>query len=392
MNAHVPTLFLMLVAISVTLTASVGLIARAQKHNGMAFWALALAFNTAAYVLFMLRGHISDGLSIVVANVCIACNLALMTEGVLQFQGRKPSRMCIWFPVLAVAVLYTWLLPWQAARVVTGSFTYSAQSACIVWILLQRRKTTVGVGQYFMLVGYLILIAALVAQGVSTLMGTDVVNSLMTPNPVTTLTYVVAGVSLLLVGMGLIVMTEERADERNRTLAIRDEVTGLMNRRIMLESLTQHLSAAQRHGQALSVLMLDIDFFKRVNDTFGHLSGDKVLKTIAGVMEQRRREQDFLGRFGGEEFLIILPNTDSSGAMAMAEALRKAVQAYPFEAVSGDPIAITLSIGLCSLSQLPDARSDDLIGAADHALYRAKASGRNRVEVFAQESGRAQSA
>jgi diguanylate cyclase (GGDEF)-like protein len=214
----------------------------------------------------------------------------------------------------------------------------------------------------------------------------------MTPNPVTTLTYVVAGVSLLLVGMGLIVMTEERADERNRTLAIRDEVTGLMNRRIMLESLTQHLSAAQRHGQALSVLMLDIDFFKRVNDTFGHLSGDKVLKAIAGVMEQRRREQDFLGRFGGEEFLIILPNTDSSGAMAMAEALRKAVQAYPFEAVSGDPIAITLSIGLCSLSQLPDARSDDLIGAADHALYRAKASGRNRVEVFAQESGRAQSA
>lgn len=388
MNAHVPTLFLMLIVSSATLTVSVGLVARAQMRDGMGYWAWALAFNTAGYVLYMLRGQISDLLSIVLANVAFSCNLALMAEGVCQFQSRKPLRALIWSPVLVVAVLYTWLLPWQGARVVAGAVIFSAQSVGVVVILLQRRKDTIGVGQYFMLTGYLILIAALMFQGFATLMRTDVVNSLLSTNPVTTLTFVAAGISMLLVSLGLIVMTKERADERNRTLAMRDEVTGLMNRRMLLESLTQQLSAAKRHMQPLSVLILDIDFFKRVNDTYGHLSGDKVLKAIASAMTQRSREQDYVGRFGGEEFLIILPNTGSEGALLMADALRRAVEAFPFAAVSGEAIAITVSIGLCALSQLPDPNCDDLIGAADQALYRAKASGRNRVEVFVNWANR----
>lgn len=382
MNAHVPTIFLMMITISATLTVSVGIVARRKMRDGMAYWAAAMAFNTAGYALYMLRGQISDLLSIVLANVAFACNLALIAEGVFQFQSRKPRRALVWFPVLAVAVLYTWLLPWQGARIVAGSVIFSAQSAAIMVSLLQRRKDTVGVGQYFMLAGYLILIAVLMLQGFGTLLRTDEVRPLLSSNPITTLTYVVVAVSMLLVGMGLIVMTKERADERNRTLAMRDEVTGLMNRRMLIESLTQHMSAAKRHEQALSVLLLDIDLFKRVNDTYGHLSGDKVLKAMASVMEQRSREQDYLGRFGGEEFLIILPNTDSEGAFLMAEALRETVETFPFEAVSGEAIAVTVSIGLCTLSQFPDPHCDDLIGAADQALYRAKASGRNRVEVF----------
>jgi diguanylate cyclase (GGDEF)-like protein len=381
MNVHVPTLFLLLTAISATLTVSISLVARAQTRDGMVYWAWAFAFHTAGYFLYILRGQVSDVLSIVLANMAFACHLALIAEGVLQFQHRKPPRALIWSPVLIVAVVYSWLLPWQTARFIAGSVIFSAQSAGIVAILLQRRKDTVGVGQHFMLTGYFILIAALAAQAVGTLLQTEVAASLLLSSPVTTLTFMAATISTLLVCLGLIVMTKERADERNRTLAMRDEVTGLINRRMLLESLTQHLSAAKRHGQPLSVLLLDIDFFKRVNDTYGHLSGDKVLKSIACVLEQRCRKQDYFGRFGGEEFLMILPNTDAEGAMTMAEALRSAVEAHSFEAVSGESVAITVSIGLCALSQLPDPRCDDLIGAADKALYRAKASGRNRVEA-----------
>ncbi len=128
--------------------------------------------------------------------------------------------------------------------------------------------------------------------------------------------------------------------------------------------------------------MIDIDFFKHVNDSHGHLAGDKVLRAMVDTIAQRTRTQDLLGRLGGEEFLVILPNTTVEGALRLAETLRKAVEVMPFQVVSGEPIAITVSMGLCALSQLPDPQCDDLIGAADQAMYRAKAAGRNRVEVF----------
>ena len=382
MNAHVPTLFLMLIAINVTLTLSVGLVARGKLRDGMAYWAAGLACNAAGYVLFALRGQVSDLLSIVLANVFFASVFALFTEGVFQFQNRRPRRWLVWLPVVVTALLFGALIPWQAARVVAGTIIFSAQSAAIMVSLLQRRKTTVGVGQYFMVAGFLMMIIAFAFQGVGTLLRKDEVTSIMTPHFVQTVIFLVATISVVVVSLGLVVMIKDRADELNRNLAMRDELTGLINRRSLLESLAQHLSAAKRHGQPLSLLMVDIDFFKRVNDTYGHLSGDKVLKTMASSIAQRTRAQDVPGRLGGEEFLVILPNSTEQGAWQLAENLRQGVEATAFQAVSGEPIAITVSIGLCALSQLPDPQCDDLIAASDQALYRAKAAGRNRVEVF----------
>jgi len=375
----------MLIAINGTLTLSVGLVARAQLRDGMAFWAAGLACNTAGYVLFMLRGQISDVLSIVLANVFVASVYALFTEGVFQFQKRKPRRWLIWLPVLVTALLFAALIPWQAARMVVGSLIFSAQSAAIVVSLWQRRTSTVGAGQYFMVAGFLTMVVGFGAQLVGTLLRKDEVTSIMTPHLAQTVIFVVAAISVLLVSLGLVVMTKERADERNRNLAMRDELTGLINRRSLLESLAQHLSTAKRHGQALSLLMIDIDFFKRVNDNHGHLSGDKVLKALADVIAQRTRIQDQLGRLGGEEFLVILPNTTVDGAWQLAQTLRQSVAATPFQVMSGESIAVTVSLGLCALSQFADPQCDDLIGAADQALYRAKAAGRNRVEVFVPE-------
>ncbi len=372
----------MLIAINITLTFSVGLVARAQLRDGMAYWAAGLACNTAGYVLFVLRGQVSDWLSIVLANVLFSSVFVLFTEGVLQFQSRQPRRWVIWLPVLVIAVLFAALMPWQVARVLVGSMVFSAQSVVIVASLLQRRSTTVGVGQYFMVAGFLMMIAAFAFQGVGTLLRADEVSSIMTPHLVQTVTFLVAAISVVVVSLGLVVMTKERADERNRNLAMRDELTGLINRRSLLESLAQQLSSAKRHRQPLSLLMVDIDYFKRVNDSFGHLSGDRVLKAMTSVIAQRTRAQDLLGRLGGEEFLVILPNTSEEGALQLAENLRQSVAAASFQAVSGEPIAITVSIGLCAVSQLSDPQCDDLIGAADQALYRAKAAGRNRVEVF----------
>lgn len=387
MNAHVPTLFLMLIAINITLTLSVGLVARAQLRDGMAYWAAGLACNTAGYVLFVLHGQTSDWLSIVLANVLFSSVFALFTEGVLQFQKRQPRRWLIWLPVLVTALLFAALIPWQAARMLVGAIVFCAQSVVIVACLLQRRHTTVGVGQYFMVAGFLMMMVGFAFLGVGALQHADEAPSITTLHLAQSVTFLVAAVSVVLVSLGLVVMTKEQADERNHKLAMRDDLTGLINRRSLLESLAQHLSTAKRHGQPLSLLVIDIDFFKPVNDTFGHLSGDKVLKAMASTIAQRTRAQDVLGRFGGEEFLMILPSTTVSGAEQLAQTLRESVAATPFYAVSGESISITVSIGLCALSQLPDPQCEDLIGAADQALYRAKAAGRNRVEVFA-DAGR----
>ena len=342
MIAHVPTLFLMLITISTALTISVGLVARAQLRDGMAYWAAGLACNTAGYVLYMLRGQISDVLSIVLANVFMASVFALFTEGVFQFQKRHAQHWVIWFPVSATAIVFLALLPWQAARMVAASVIFSMQSAAIVVSLLQRRKDTPGVGQFFMIVGFLMLIAALVLRGIGTLQRVDEITSISTPHLLQTMIFLVSATSMVVVSLGLIVMTKERADERNRNLAMRDELTGLINRRSLLESLGRHLSTASRHQQPLSLMMIDIDFFKRVNDTHGHLSGDEVLKTMASAIAQRIRAQDLLGRLGGEEFLVILPNTDSQGAWQLAETLRQGVATTLFKAVSGEPMAFSL--------------------------------------------------
>jgi len=381
MTAHIPTMFLMIIVISACLAVSVASIARVREPEGTGYWALALTFNTLTYVLFMGRGQASDWLTIVLANVFLSSAFALFMQGVLQFQQRQAMYWLIWLPVVVEAVVFAILIPWQNARNMANAVILSTQMLWIVAILLQRRKQTVGRGQYFVVAGFLMLVSMLVVQGVNSLLRPDEVHSLLKPSLVQTLTFLVSPVSTVLVGMGLVVMGKERADQRNQNLAMRDELTGLFNRRSVLESLTHHAAIAQRSRLPMSLLMLDVDHFKRVNDNHGHLSGDRVLRELAQTLMTRTREQDVLGRYGGEEFLVILPDTDLDGARQMAEALRKVVEATPFHAEDGQSLPITVSLGVSTLDLASEQRGNALIGLADQALYKAKQNGRNRVEV-----------
>lgn len=160
--------------------------------------------------------------------------------------------------------------------------------------------------------------------------------------------------------------------------ATTDPLTNLLNRRGFEARATQVLALAKRHQRPVSVLSLDIDFFKRINDSYGHDVGDTVLQTLAHTLAERARQSDLVARFGGEEFLLLLPDTDLQGAQAMAEALRQSVANMPM----GTAGHITISIGVSSWR--PDAPQDGLnetIKRSDEALYQAKQSGRNRVCV-----------
>ena len=166
--------------------------------------------------------------------------------------------------------------------------------------------------------------------------------------------------------------------EEQRQKALLDPLTGLPNRAAWAERLEQEMRAWDGQTGELLIAILDIDHFKRINDSYGHLAGDKVLKIIAGQLRKRLPAQHFMARFGGEEFVLLLPRTSALAALQQLEALRAAVQGCPFH-FKGEPVVITVSIGISLLRAGEPAET--VLKRADQALYRAKAQGRNRVEA-----------
>ncbi|MFA7248400.1 MAG: GGDEF domain-containing protein [Dehalococcoidia bacterium] len=167
-------------------------------------------------------------------------------------------------------------------------------------------------------------------------------------------------------------------------LATIDPLTGVRNRRAFAEALGTEFRRAQRYGRDLSVVMIDIDDFKRANDEGGHLFGDHVLRRTAEVIARNTRESDVVARYGGEEFVLMLPETDEAGAAAVAEKLLRAIEALEYRspeypAAGAPPYRVTLSAGLSCGPVLPEQDETELVRRADAALYAAKAAGKNRA-------------
>jgi diguanylate cyclase (GGDEF)-like protein len=165
-----------------------------------------------------------------------------------------------------------------------------------------------------------------------------------------------------------------------------DVLTGWHNRRYLQVRLNEELARARRDGNHMACLMLDVDHFKRVNDTWGHAAGDAVLQELANRIDTQVRASDVAARYGGEEFVVLLPDTSNDSGVLLAERIRKAVSASDYALPNGESMSITASIGIAGVS--PDADADDLktlgdslIARADVALYRAKSAGRDQVAV-----------
>jgi two-component system, cell cycle response regulator len=186
-------------------------------------------------------------------------------------------------------------------------------------------------------------------------------------------------------GRRILTLQDEQAQTREELQyqATHDSLTGIWNRRAILEMMSREFEIAARANNSIGVIMLDVDHFKRVNDTRGHLAGDAVLKEIARRIRQAVRSYDLAGRYGGEEFLVVLPDCDAGRIERCAERIRSAIAEEPILA-EGSFLTVTVSVGTTVLNPIPATESDAL-AAADTALYRAKNAGRNRVVAVAWE-------
>ena len=174
-----------------------------------------------------------------------------------------------------------------------------------------------------------------------------------------------------------IALENARQYQRTKELSNRDDLTGLYNRRYFFERFEREVERAKRYNRCLSIILMDLDHFKRYNDTFGHLSGDRALQAVANVLRENIRKVDIVSRYGGEEFVVVLPETDKESTVVVAEKLRKAVEKLHLGAEKGgEPLTITAGV-----SGFPLDATDalELLEASDKALYFGKAQGRNRV-------------
>ncbi len=379
-TADVPTMLVMIILSSLATALAMAVVAWGKRREGVGLWALALLLNAAAYGLFALRGHVHALLSIVLGNVLLSGVFTCMGAAVLQFQGRALPWPTMAIAPLLMAGAMAWFMDDYASRVVVAGVLLGALNGWVLWILLSRRQSTAGRGAWLVMgalgLQALVFLVRVVMVGGSEQPATDI----MQASGVQTLTFTTTFVELLVASMGFVFMAKDRADEANRRMAALDPLTGVANRRSVIAALDRDVARAVRTRESIAVMMVDIDHFKRVNDQYGHPVGDQVLCHVVNVLRQRVRSQDLVSRYGGEEFLVVLPDTDALGAHQLARQLCEAVAGARYRH-EGTDISVTVSIGVFGGRLEPGDNWDMLIAAADRALYRAKELGRNRVEA-----------
>jgi diguanylate cyclase (GGDEF)-like protein len=374
MQFHMPTLLVMLLVASATLTFAVGWVACQRTRDGASMWTLGLALNTLAIVLLGLRGVIPDVLSIVIGNVTLSCTYALYLGALCQLQQRRLAAPWFWLPPVLLAGSLSLLMSDVHGRVVVSGLIFAAQHLLILCFVLSPRQALHGRGKHLLVVACIIMIGIIGYRSAAFYHAVGVIPDLSQASSLQALLFIASFVALLLASNGFVLMAKEQADQRFRRQSQKDTLTGVWTRAYLEEAARQEISRQQRYGHAVSLVMIDIDHFKQINDRFGHAMGDRVLVEFCQVAQKCIRATDILGRWGGEEFLLILPNTDSAHATELAERIRNALERHAFPAAQ----RITASFGLSLLLDGEDWEA--WLQRADMMLYRAKAAGRNRVE------------
>jgi diguanylate cyclase (GGDEF)-like protein len=355
--------------------------------RGVRSMAYAFLVGIPCTFLLLSRGHVSDFLSVIVADLLSAVCFVLLYDGIVRFLGGRPRLgLVTGASAISVCLVYysTEVRPNLVLRIVAMGLLAALIRGLTGWELLRRSSgrpvrtggrseitlANGGVMRFFG--GFLAALAALGVLRVAMIALFVVPEKVMQRNAVQTSTMLLSVTYIGVYGLCFLTMAGHELILRSQEESERDLLSGALNRRGIESRLAVELKRNNRSNQRLSIALVDIDNFKSINDKYGHARGDAAIREVSVAIAKSLRDGDYLGRYGGDEFLIILPITACSHAAIAAERLSRAVNRLTL--LGGDRF-LTLSIGLTEASPEEDAIS--LIARADEALYRAKSEGRD---------------
>lgn len=377
----ITTLSVVCVLLSLTYGISLVLIQRLQPSiRGINIVALALLLLGMGFLLLSFGNNTTLWVSKILANSIIALSYTLILHGVCLIRG---------YPI-AIANYGYYTLP----LVITGLtyFTYFSVSTdariaimashtgsmCLLSVYANQKGTMEDIEPSKRLLSTGLMIYAIYALfRIIRLPFDQRIDDFMTANWIQQFTFITIITLIIFIGFAVTWMLTGRLVATIYDSSLKDELTKLYNRRALEELVPKESARAERFGHSLSILLIDIDRFKKINDLYGHQAGDKVLRDIGRILRVETRSNDFSFRYGGEEFLVLLPETNQEQAQIVAEKLKRVIERTPM--LPSNREFCTASFGVSA--QRPDDHWESVIKRADKALYSAKSAGRNRVVV-----------
>lgn len=348
-----------------------------KSIRGLTDWSWGLLAMALGLPLFIARNHLPDLFSIVLANLMILGGFMLMNAGIRKFSGITARIHPAWLFgfVVAYTALFAWFTyvhPNVAMRVATlNLFSLVVISDQLRVVLKELPRTA---GRNILIISLTILVGARVVRLVSLILGIDQPTGVFDPSLLQLAYLAIPSIMIPLGTISLVMLASEKLHQNLEFTSRYDDLTQCLNKRAAMEALRQEIARVKRHGNKLSIMLIDLDNFKNINDTHGHLEGDRVLVDFSRRVKTFLRETDQLSRFGGDEFMIVLPDTDLAQATLIAGRLNAARK-------ENQSIAWSVSIGLSEYLGPVDSLAA-LLNRADQALYKAKTSGRNQTQAL----------
>jgi len=359
---------------------SIGFARLAGSDRIIGAWGRAALVLAVGLSAISLQGVAPDWISVLAANVAIVAALVMAMRALRVFIGSVPREVLGWSLIALLAlclVAFTELQPSRVGRDVSVSAAVVIVAARAAYLLRRRAPAHCRRSCRFTEWIFWGVVAATLGRVAGIVLTPAGETGVLEVDPLNALTFLLYGAFTTAATLGIMWMEIESLQAELVRSARYDSLTGLYNRGTFLEEFEREVSRCVRGAPAFSLAMFDLDRFKRMNDEFGHPFGDRVLKAFAEVLRAGIRKHDTVGRYGGEEFALLMPNTGKDTAMRVAERLRRDLEARGIT-VDGKRIDVTVSGGVSAFGEEGEDW-DALLSAADRALYEAKNAGRNRI-------------
>lgn len=379
MIAHTPTLFGCVALVATIMAFCLILVGQFNRRDSLLTIGFGLLAHALAYVGYTFYGHAPLWFTYGVANSLLAVALAFYGASVFRIVELPVAWWRVFAPAGLMLVLMVSLIDTLEPRMLAATFVLMLQCGLIIY-WTRRYIPAQGRARLLLIIGSSISLIGLGMRVVAVLGGGAAEMRYDVSNLKQTISVSIGTFTAMMISLGLVLLSKERSESLYQHLALRDVLTGILNRRAILEQFSSELERARRDASSLAVAMVDIDYFKQINDVHGHLAGDQVISHCATHLSQRLRQSDKMGRYGGEEFLLLLPSSSPEGAVALLDELRATLAEAPAQ-YGESSIALRISIGVwCGVPTACDTTAS-LLARADAALYEAKGMGRNRVRL-----------